>query len=194
MFSLRRPTTAQISRFLDQSRDLPLSYSPTGVFAHRDRKFRYDAAETVVGRGEAVFADAVQALESWQQFDLGWIEVFPKRAACEPGTTVVVLIRHLGLWSLNGCRVVYRADSAAPLRRGFAYGTLTNHAECGEELFQVRCEPVSETVTYVIRAASHARHPLARLGLPIVRRLQARFRRDSMARMQAIAMPTSTNG
>src|SRR6188768_3076153 len=39
-----------------------------------------------------------------------------------------------GFWSLNGCRVLYHLDGG-DTRFGFAYGTLTNHAEAGEELF-----------------------------------------------------------
>ena len=74
--------------------------------------------------------------------------MFPSRPSLEPGTNIAVLIRHLGFWSLNGGRVVYelpRSDHEF----GYAYGTLTSHAEAGEEI-----------------------HPIARL-------LQARFRRDS---------------
>ena len=64
---------------------------------------------------------------------------------------------------------------------GFAYGTLTNHAEAGEELFEVFMDPRTEDVMYRIRATSWPRATLARVGHPIVRALQARFRRDSAA-------------
>jgi hypothetical protein len=67
---------------------------------------------------------------------------------------------------------------------GYAYGTLTNHAESGEELFEVSIDPASGEVRYRIRAASKPRAPLARLGYPIVRTLQARFRRDSVLAMR----------
>jgi uncharacterized protein (UPF0548 family) len=101
------------------------------------------------------------------------------------GTVVAVLIRHVGLWSLNGCRVVYDlGESDREIRFGFAYGTLTNHAEAGEELFEVRLDLQTGDVIYRIRAVSWPRAPLARLGRPIVRRLQARFRRDSVEAMK----------
>jgi uncharacterized protein (UPF0548 family) len=58
---------------------------------------------------------------------------------------------------------------------------LTNHAECGEEVFEVRLDPATGEVTYRIRAVSRPRAPLARLGYPLTRMLQARFRRDSAA-------------
>jgi uncharacterized protein (UPF0548 family) len=87
-----------------------------------------------------------------------------------------------GFWSLNGCRVVYHlADDDR--RFGFAYGTLTNHAEAGEELFALELDPATETVSYRIRAVSWPRAALAFIGQPVVRHLQARFRRDSAVAM-----------
>ena len=114
---------------------------------------------------------------AWRQFDIGWVEVFPRHAPVEVGTVVAVLIQHLGFWSLNGCRVLYNVSGDG--RFGFAYGTLTNHAESGEELFDVFFDPESDEVRYRIRATSKPQAALARIGQPIVRALQARFRRDS---------------
>jgi uncharacterized protein (UPF0548 family) len=56
---------------------------------------------------------------------------------------------------------------------------LSNHAERGEEIFEVFRGPETGEVGYRIRAASRPRAALARAGYPIVRVLQARFRRDS---------------
>jgi uncharacterized protein (UPF0548 family) len=97
---------------------------------------------------------------------------------------VAVLIRHLGFWSLNGCRVVYHLDGSNEAARfGVAYGTLTNHAEAGEELFEVFIDPRTADVVYRIRATSWPQAMLARVGQPIVRVLQARFREHSAAAM-----------
>ena len=79
-------------------------------------------------------------------------------------------------------RVVYQLEES-PARFGFAYGTLPNHGEEGEEIFEVGFDPDSGDVTYNLRAASRPRAALARIGYPIVRALQARFRRDSARRM-----------
>jgi uncharacterized protein (UPF0548 family) len=103
-------------------------------------------------------------------------------ATVAPGT-VVVLVRHLGFWSLNGCRVVYAIAGDDSREFGFAYGTLTNHAEIGEEIFKVSLRPGTGEVSYVICAVSKPRSSLARLGYPVTRSLQARFRRDSAAAM-----------
>jgi uncharacterized protein (UPF0548 family) len=59
------------------------------------------------------------------------------------------LARHYGFWSLNACRVVYVVDDrGAQPRYGFAYGTLMEHAETGEERFTVELRPKDETVWY----------------------------------------------
>jgi uncharacterized protein (UPF0548 family) len=79
--------------------------------------------------------------------------------------------------------VLYHIGALDESRFGFAYGTLTNHAECGEELFEVFIDS-SGDVLYRIRATSRPRAALAWLGQPIVRLLQAKFRRDSAAAMK----------
>ncbi len=196
MFLLRRPSRRTIERFLRQSQDLPLSSSPIGLVRERASRSPVTEAVAVIGRGAADFARASAALRAWAQFDIGWVETFPPGAPIAVGTVVAVLIRHLGFWSLNGCCVVYLSDSEAAVPRfGFAYGTLTNHAESGEELFEVSLDARTDEVTYRIRATSRAQSRLAWLGQPIVRLLQARFRRQSteaMARATAKARTSET--
>ena len=144
-----------------------------------------DEEMVAIGRGETDFERARAALIAWKQFDIGWVETFPRDAPVAVGTVVAVLIRHLGFWSLNGCRVLYSVGSLDDVARfGFAYGTLTNHAESGEELFEVFIDPQTDEVMYRIRATSWPQATLARVGQPIVRALQARFRRHSAAAMK----------
>lgn len=181
MFLLRRPSARDIDRFLGVSRNLPFSYEPIGIVGSSAPRRLYTAT-TSLGRGPACFERARGALREWQQFNIGWIETFPPRAPLTTGTVVGVLIRHLGFWSLNGCRVAYELDE--PDRFGFAYGTLTNHAESGEELFEVWRTPLTHEVFYGIRATSWPQAPLAWLGHPIARLLQARFRADSTTAMR----------
>ena len=184
MFLARRPSQLAIDRFLNVSQELPLSYGPVGIV--RGEKARHDLDEAIVaiGRGKADFERARTALIAWKQFDIGWVELFPRHAPVAVGTVVAVLIRHLGFWSLNGCRVLYHVGSPDDVRFGVAYGTLTNHAEAGEELFEVFVDPQTDEVIYRIRAASWPRAALAHVGQPIVRALQARFRRHSVAAMK----------
>ena len=67
---------------------------------------------------------------------------------------------------------------------GFANGTLTNHAEGGEELFEVFMDSKTNEVKYRIRTLSCPQAMLTRLRQPLVRMLQARFRRDSAEAMK----------
>ena len=158
----------------------------------RRQGFTLDEQVAVLGSGDAVFARATAALLEWRQFDLGWVELFPKPAPTSPGTVVAVMVRHLRFWSLNGCRVVYQVGVPGDREFGFAYGTLTNHAESGEEIFQVSIRPETGEVSYTIRAVSKPRATLASSAYPVVRSLQARFRRDSAAAMRrAVARDTS---
>jgi uncharacterized protein (UPF0548 family) len=179
MFLARRPSALRIDRFLDASRELAVTYAPIGL-ARADAALGYDVDDTtaVIGHGRADFDRACRALAAWAHFDLGWVERFPRHASIDVGTHVAVLIRHLGFWSLNGARVVYHLEPSDS-RFGFAYGTLANHSEQGEEIFEVGFDPDSGEVTYRLRAASRPRAALARIGYPIARALQARFRRDS---------------
>ena len=183
MFVTRRPTALEIEKFIDQSRDLPLSYAPVGIGKQSPAGFKLDSLAGIVGQGRDAFDVARRALTEWRHFDLGWVELYPRLAAVEPGTTVAVLVRHTGLWSLNGCRVVYSVGDD-DVSAGFAYGTLTNHAEMGEEIFKVSIAADSEAVTYEIRAVSKPRAALARIGYPYTRFCQSRFRRDSLAAMR----------
>ena len=179
MFLARRPTRSVIDRFIRESQDLPLSYGPVGLVRSGTPDRTLDEVTVAVGRGPADFERARAALLAWTHFDIGWVQTFPRHAPVAVGTVVGVQIRHLGFWSLNGCRVLYPTGEPASSTFGFAYGTLTNHAECGEEIFEVRLDPRTEQVSYRIRAVSRPRATLAKLGYLYTRRLQAAFRRDS---------------
>jgi uncharacterized protein (UPF0548 family) len=185
MFLTHRPSHKQLEDFVNQSRELSLSYEQVGLARLSPPGFSIDEARGVLGHGQQTFERAKLALSEWRHFELGWVEVFPRRAAIEPGTIVAVVVRHLGFWSLNGCRVVYGiGDRKTGANFGFAYGALTNHAENGEEIFEVLLESETETVVYRIRAVSKPRAVLARIGYPITRVFQERFRRDSIRAFQ----------
>ena len=191
MFLARRPSQNEIEEFITRSRNLPLSYKPVGIAKESPRGFNVDEASGVIGRGEQAFEQAKRALTEWRHLDFGWVELFPRGAAVEAGRVVAVMVHHLGFWSLNGCRVVYTlGDRQTGSTFGFAYGTLTNHAELGEEVFEVSLAPESETVVYRIRAVSKPGAMLARIGYPITRMLQARFRRDSIVALSGAIKPS----
>lgn len=181
MFLRRCPSGLEIERFLNDSQSLRVSYGRTGITQDRSPRGRVDEQVVVIGHGAADFERARAALIAWKHFDLGWVQLFPRGASIDIGTVVAVRIHHLAFWSLNGARVVYHVSDDT--RFGFAYGTLTNHAEHGEELFEVSLDPQSGDVTYRIRAVSWPQAVLAKIGYPLVRHLQARFRTDSAEAM-----------
>jgi uncharacterized protein (UPF0548 family) len=101
------------------------------------------------------------------------------------GQVVAVMAGLFGSWLLNACRIVYVVDEMGPVQRyGFAYGTLPEHVESGEERFTVEWHKEDDAVWYDIVAFSRPRQLLIRLGHPFARKLQKRFARDSAAAMQ----------
>lgn len=139
-----------------------------------------------LGDGQSTFERAGQALLRWKHFPESWTQIQPTGLPIEEGKEVVLLIRVFGLWWVNACRIVYLLNEVQPVRRiGFAYGTLSDHVEKGEELFSVERD-ASGVVWYDIRAFSTPSHWLVRLCYPVARRLQKRFVRESQAAMRTI--------
>jgi uncharacterized protein (UPF0548 family) len=186
MILLRKPSPRAIQGFLQTQAGLALTYPAVGATAGvPPAGYAVDHARVRLGEGEAVFAAARAALARWEHFRLGWAEAWPAEVPLREGQTVAVLARILGLWWLNACRIVYVVERQRPNPAfGFAYGTLPAHAESGEERFLVECDPEGGGVWYDILAFSRPRHLLARLGYPLARRRQERFRTDSAAAMQ----------
>ena len=143
-----------------------------------------DRTRVKVGEGEAAFAAGRAALARWEQFRLGWVEPLTPTPWIQAGEVVAIGIWVGGVWWLNASRIVYVVDEIGPATRfGFAYGTLPGHAESGEERFLVEWDRATDEVWYSILAFSRPRHWLARLGKPLVRRMQRRFGRESAAAM-----------
>jgi uncharacterized protein (UPF0548 family) len=181
MLLLRKPSNETIERFIDTQSGLPFTYSQTSATQTRPPAgFIVDHNRIRLGEGKKTYSRAVAALRSWKQFDLGWIKIVPPGLPVELGTTVAVLARTLGVWSLSACRIVYMIDEGQKF--GFAYGTLPDHVECGEERFTVEWQE-DDSVWYDILAFSRPQHPLAKLARPLVRRWQKRFARESLAAM-----------
>jgi uncharacterized protein (UPF0548 family) len=139
-----------------------------------------------LGTGEEAYRVAIAAMRQWKMFDLGWVRIAWPGAPLQEGTTVAVVARTLGFWSLNASRIVYTLDGLdGQVRRfGFAYGTLLDHAEMGEERFSVEWNRTDGSVWYELFAFSKPRHWLAQMGYPATRVYQKRFARDSKAVMQ----------
>ncbi|MFN2491827.1 MAG: DUF1990 family protein [Pyrinomonadaceae bacterium] len=183
-FLLRQPSEETVRRFISSVRDLPYSYPEVGGSRGQPPAgYNVDHNRIQLGEGEKTYEGAVAALRTWRQFDLGWVKIVPAGEAIEPGTTVVVQAHTFGFWSLNACKVVYLIEEKEPAKKfGFAYGTLPNHVERGEERFTVEWH-TDDSVWYDIYAFSRPQHLLVRFASPVARTLQRRFARDSLAAM-----------
>jgi len=186
MIALRKPSTKVIGDFRSSQAGLDFSYAAVGATAAVPPSgYVVDRTRIQLGSGEQVFKAARLAFERWEQFRLGWVEAAPTDLPIRPGEVIAVVAQVFGVWVLNACRVVYAVDEAGPICRfGFAYGTLPDHAESGEERFLIEWNRADDSVWYDILAFSRPRHPLARLGYPLTRRFQRRFARDSGAAMK----------
>ncbi len=186
MLLLRKPSPERIRAFLANQASLDLTYPAVGATATTPPTgYVVDHTRIKLGNGEEVFVAAKAALERWEQFRLGWVEAWPTETPVQVGQVVAVIARMFGLWWLNACRIVYVVKEEGAVKRfGFAYGTLPEHAESGEERFTVEWHQEDEAVWYDILAFSRPRQLLARLGYPLARRLQKRFARDSTTAMR----------
>ena len=194
MFTLSEPTSDDVAKFIASQRNLPFTYAEVGATrfdpVEAPRGFTLDHNRVLLGNGIELYERAVEALKQWRQFDLGWVTLVPQGVKLEKDAIVAVKARAVSTWSLSACRVVYTINEQGPVRRfGFAYGTLPDHVERGEERFLIEWNPLDNSVWYDILAFSQPRHPLVRLGSPVARRLQKRFARDSLAVMKSISNP-----
>jgi len=188
MFLQRKPSAELVRKFIASQQELPFSYSGVGTTQGQPPAgYQVDHNRIKLGNGEETYRRAVTALRNWRQFELGWVTIVPPGKPLEAGSTVAVQVKVFGVWSLNAARIVYLIDEnrSGNERFGFAYGTLPDHVEAGEERFTVEWHREEDgSVWYDIYAFSRPKHPLVRLGFPIARMLQKRFVRDSLAVMK----------
>jgi len=204
MFFLTEPSTERINRFIvsqkgeafsysevGATREKPayitgqaLSYSEAGASRKQPRDdYVLDHNRIKLGVGSETYDRAVAALRRWRQFDLGWVKIEPDSTPLEIGNTVAIKAKTFGLWSLSACRIVYLINETGPIRKfGFAYGTLTNHVERGEERFMIELHE-DGSVWYDILAFSRPNQLVVRLGYPFARMLQKRFAKESLTMM-----------
>ena len=185
MISLTEPSETDVRRILDEQRERPFSYSEIGASRNgAPPGYPVNHHRSPLGRGEKDYQRAIDAIRSWRMYDLNWTRLYSPDTPIEPGRTVAIVARHFGFWSLNVCRIIYVLDDSASLKRyGFAFGTLPEHVEQGEERFAV--ELVEDgSVWFELFAFARARHPLARMAPPLAALLQRRFAREAAAAIQ----------
>ncbi len=186
MFRLTTPSADEVRHFLAAQKDSGFSYPEVGRSATAiPSRYDVDHNRVLIGGGGLTWQRAVEAIRAWQIFSMPWVRLYWPSAPIQVGTDVAFLVRHFGFYSLNACRIVYLVDEDGPVKRfGFAYGTLREHAERGEERFMVEWNRDEDQVWYDMLAFSRPREMLARLGYPLSRSLQRKFVEGSKLAMQ----------
>jgi len=185
MFFLIQPTDEAVHRFLQAQQEEPFSYPEVGASnGGRLVGYKIDQNRALLGYGYSSYEAATKAVRSWKMFNFDWLKLCWPDCPIEVGTTVGILARLCGFWSLNAARIVYLIEEHGDVERfGFAYGTLPEHAERGEERFLVEFHRSDDSVWYDLFAFSRPQQVLPRIGYPISRFLQKKFVSDSKGAM-----------
>lgn len=185
MFLASRPDRSIVQRFIDDHTNDGLSYPEVGATQESPPSgYNIDHSRIKIGDGSEAMERAQNAIRNWKMFEMAWIELMSNTTPIEKGRTVSILARHFGFYSLNAARIVYVLDETGEVDRyGFAYGTLTEHAEIGEERFSVEFHAATGEVWYDLYAFSRPGALLAKIGYPVSRYFQKAFARDSKLAM-----------
>jgi uncharacterized protein (UPF0548 family) len=150
---------------LDACAELPLTYPEVGATAAGQLPAGYAhlTVSAQIGEGRQRFEQAADAVMHWGMQRGAGLSV---RASSEVAVLdAVVVVRMMGFLRAP-CRVVYVIDE--PDVRGFAYGTLPGHPECGEERFAVRHDPITSAVFAEVSAFSRHGTWWSKAGGPLV--------------------------
>jgi uncharacterized protein (UPF0548 family) len=145
--------------------ELPLTYSEVGATAAAELPAGYDHqhAERQIGTGDQRFEQAADAVMHWGMQRGSGLRV---QASSEVVVVDAIVVVRMGFLPAP-CRVVYVIDE--PDIRGFGYGTLPGHPECGEERFVVRRDPATSAVFAEVTAFSRPAAWWSKAGGPVVR-------------------------
>ncbi len=143
---------------------LPLTYPEVGATAG-PLPDGYDHLNftSQIGTGQQRFDEAAGAVMHWGMQRGAGLRVRATSDVVAVGAVVVVRLGFLRA----PCRVVYVIDE--PHLRGFGYGTLPGHPECGEERFAVRHDPVTGAVFSEVVSFSRPATWWGRAGKPVLR-------------------------
>lgn len=177
LLSLNPYTEDELRKFISEQRQSNFSYREVGASANSvPAGYAIDRNRILLGAGERAWILGVSAIRHWRMFNIPWIRLYWPNTEIRVGSEVAVEVRRYGFHFLNACRIVYLLDENGPIMRyGFAYGTLHEHVESGEERFTVEWNKNSQEVWYDILAFSRPNKLLAKLAYPITRSLQRQF-------------------
>jgi uncharacterized protein (UPF0548 family) len=183
VFSLSPPSPRELARVAAAQADRELTYAEHGATrGPMPAGYRHDQWDTDLGAfDEATFDRLGAALCRWQAQQGAGLTVYPAEPV-RPGLTIAFSFRLARAYVTAAARVVY--VTSEPDKRGFAYGTLPEHPEQGEEAFHVIRD--GSRVIFRVTAFSRPRHPLARVGAPVTRLIQLRMT-EAYARAMRVA-------
>jgi uncharacterized protein (UPF0548 family) len=165
-----RPDAPALTRLIPRYAEQPYSYPDVGATQRADLPpgYHHVTRSVVLGADQLTFDRAADALTTWGMHRRAGLVVAASadRAAVDVTTVMAFGVAIAGV--IIPCRVVWTADE--PDRRGFAYGTLPDHPERGEEAFIV--ERVDGHVTLSIRAFSTPGNRLVRAASGVARFMQ----------------------
>ena len=155
--------------------DVPFTYAEVGATRDSDTGgplpggYHHVRYRREIGRGEAAFAAAAETLLSFGMHRRVGFAVESSAPRADPGVVVRVSAGFGPARLRIPCRVVWTVEDAG--RRGFGYGTLPGHPECGEEAFVVSLR-ADGTVDATIVAFSRPALWWVRAGGPLGRQAQ----------------------
>lgn len=178
MMTLRRPSPARLAQLLAEVKSRPFNHGAvaTELLQQSAPGFTVDEYGADVGWGDAAFAAALRALESFGMYPPSWTKIYLEESPFRLGTEFLAVTRQLGFYCALPCRVIAVEDVANSSERirSFAFGTVKGHVEAGVERFRVRWDLGTDNVRLDVRAVSRP-VGITRLGSPIARRVQLRF-------------------
>ena len=176
LYQFKFPSTTQLDILIDNQKLSNLTYNHDNLSG-----FDHDNNRIFLGIGNDVWLAAKQAMKQWAMSPDGWARIYYQNPVFTEGGIVVMCARVFGVWWLNASRILYVLDDDQHF--GFAYGTLPNHVESGEELFQVLRNERDE-IYYSITAFSRPRFWAVRWTYPLSRFFQKKFVKDSLQKMK----------
>jgi uncharacterized protein (UPF0548 family) len=184
VFSLRSPSAADLARVVATQAACELTYAEHGATdGSLPAGYRHDQWEADLGSfDEATFDRLGAAICQWQVQHGAGLTIYPAHPV-RPDLTVALCVRLPGAYVTAAARVVY--VTSEPGRRGFAYGTLPQHPEQGEEAFHVVRH--ASRILFRVTAFSRPRHPLARIGAPVSRLIQQHTSQAYLRAMREVA-------
>lgn len=165
---VRLMATRELQQALARYQGTEPTYDPIGATrGNLPDGYGHTLRQIHIGHGRAVLDRAAHTLLTWDMHRRSGLTVAADGPA-EVGRTVVLGLG-FGLSLVIPCRVIYVVDDST--RRGFAYGTLPDHPEQGEEAFMVR-EDDDGSIWFEITAFSRPGALLVRWVGPVARAIQ----------------------